>query len=240
MNTANAYLTVRGIDIDVIYKDIKNLHIGVYPPMGRVRVAAPRRLDDEQVRLAVIQRLPWIKRQRELLRSTDRQSEREMVTGESHYVWGVRRRLKVVERPGGAHVEVDGDRLILYVSPGRSVEQRRAVLDTWYRSQLREAIPGLIAAWESKLDTRVPDWTIRRMRTKWGTCNRETRRLTFNVELAKKHPDCLEYIVAHEMLHYFERNHGERFTKLMDDVMPDWRARRDELNNAPLADEKWG
>lgn len=240
MSTANTHLTVRGIDIDVIYKDIKNLHIGVYPPMGRVRVAAPRRLDDDQVRLAVVQRLPWIKRQRAQLRSTDRQSEREMVTGESHYVWGVRRRLKVVERPGRAHVEVDGDRLILYVSSDCNAEQRRTALDIWYRTQLREAVPGLISAWESKLDTRVPDWRIRRMRTKWGTCNRESRRLTFNVELAKKHPDCLEYIVVHEMTHYFERNHGERFTKLMDDAMPDWRIRRDRLNDAPLTDEKWG
>ncbi|MCH9668525.1 MAG: M48 family metallopeptidase [Actinomycetia bacterium] len=239
MSTTNAYLTIRGIGIDVVYKDIKNLHIGVYPPMGRVRVAAPRRLDDDQVRLAVIQRLPWIKRQRAQLRSTDRQSEREMVTGESHYVWGVRRRLKVVERPGRAHVEIDGDRLILYVSSDRNAEQCRTVLDTWYRTQLREAIPGLISTWEAMLDTRVPDWTIRRMRTKWGTCNRETRRLTFNVELAKKHPDCLEYIVVHEMMHYFERNHGERFTKLMDDAMPEWRSRRDRLNDAPLADEKW-
>ena len=239
MSTANSYLTIRGIDIDVIYKDIKNLHIGVYPPMGRVRVAAPRRLDEDQVRLAVIQRLPWIKRQRAQLRSTDRQSEREMVTGESHYVWGARRRLKVVERPGRAHVEVDGDRLILYVSSGRNAEQRRTVLDTWYRTQLREAIPGLISAWGSRLDTRVPDWIIRRMRTKWGTCNRETRRLTFNVELAKKHPDCLEYIVVHEMMHYFERNHNERFIKLMDEAMPDWRTRRDRLNDAPLADERW-
>jgi len=240
MSTTNAYLTIRGIGIDVVYKDIKNLHIGVYPPLGRVRVAAPRRLDDDQVRLAVIQRLPWIKRQRAQLRSTDRQSEREMVTGESHYVWGVRRRLKVVERPGRAHVEIDGDRLILYVPTDRNVEQRRAVLDTWYRMQLREAIPGLISTWESMLDTRVPDWVVRRMRTKWGTCNRETRRLTFNVELAKKHPDCLEYIVVHEMMHYFERNHGDRFTKLMDDAMPDWRTRRDRLNDSPLADEKWG
>ena len=240
MSTTNAYLTIRGIGIDVVYKDIKNLHIGVYPPLGRVRVAAPRRLDDDQVRLAVIQRLPCIKRQRAQLRSTDRQSEREMVTGESHYVWGVRRRLKVVERPGRAHVEIDGDRLILYVPTDRNVEQRRAVLDTWYRMQLREAIPGLISTWESMLDTRVPDWVVRRMRTKWGTCNRETRRLTFNVELAKKHPDCLEYIVVHEMMHYFERNHGDRFTKLMDDAMPDWRTRRDRLNDSPLADEKWG
>lgn len=239
MSTANAYLTVRGIDVDIIYKDIKNLHIGVYPPMGRVRVAAPKRLDNDQVRLAVIQRLPWIKKQREQLRTADRQSEREMTTGESHYVWGRRRRLKVVERPGRAHLEVDGERLVLYVPKGRSAEQRRTLLDRWYRDQLRTAVPEVIAKWESKLDVHVPEWTIRRMRTKWGTCDRETRRVTLNVELAKKHPDCLEYIVVHEMMHYFERGHGEQFTNLMDKHMADWRRRRDELNGAPLAKEDW-
>ncbi|TQF73346.1 M48 family metallopeptidase [Rhodococcus spelaei] len=239
MSTANAYLTIRGIDIDVIYKDIKNLHIGVYPPLGRVRVAAPQRLDDDQVRLAVIQRLSWIKRQRDKLRSVERQSKREMVTGESHYVWGVRRRLKVVERPGRAHFEIDGERLVLYVPADTSAEKRRDYLDKWYRDQLRRAIPELITRWERALNTTVPKWTIRRMKTKWGSCNRESRHIWFNAELAKKHPDCLEYIVVHEMTHYFERNHGERFTSLMDKYLPDWRSRRDQLNRAPLAEELW-
>lgn len=240
MSTANSgYLTVRGINIDVVYKDIKNLHIGVYPPLGRVRVAAPARLDDEQVRLAIIQRLPWIKKQREQLRNADRQSEREMVSGESHYVWGLRRRLKIVERPGRAHVEVDGDRLLLYVPQGTAPERRRAVLDQWYRDQLRAALAPLIAKWEAALAVSVARWSIRRMKTKWGSCNRESGHIWFNVELAKKHPDCLEYIVVHEMAHLLERNHGDRFIKLMDKFMPDWRARRDELNEAPLAQESW-
>ncbi len=239
MSTASAYLTVRGIDVDVIYKDIKNLHIGVYPPMGRVRVAAPNRLNDDQVRLAVIQRLPWIKHQREQLQAAPRQSEREMITGESHYIWGNRRRLKVVERPGRAHIETDGERLVLYTPAVVSIEKRRVQLDRWYREQLRHAIPDLIAKWEVNLDVTVPNWTIRRMKTKWGSCNRETRHLWFNVELAKKHPDCLEYIVVHEMAHYLERNHGERFTNLMDKHLPDWRRRRDLLNEAPLAEETW-
>jgi predicted metal-dependent hydrolase len=239
MSTASAYLTVRGIDVDVIYKDIKNLHIGVYPPMGRVRVAAPQRLDDDQVRLAVIQRLPWIKRQRAQLQAAPRQTEREMVTGESHYVWGNRRRLKVVERPGRPHIEVDGERLVLYAAPDSTADERRQRLDRWYREQLRQEIPAFIASWETALEVSVPKWTIRRMKTKWGSCNRESRHLWFNVELAKKHPDCLEYIVVHEMTHYFERNHGERFTKLMDKHLPDWRSRRDILNEAPLADEVW-
>ncbi|MFR9752090.1 M48 family metallopeptidase [Nocardia sp. 004] len=239
MSTTSGYLTVRGIDVDIIYKDIKNLHIGVYPPMGRVRVAAPNRLDDDQVRLAVIQRLSWITRQRAKLRSAERQSEREMVTGESHYVWGVRRRLKVVERPGRAHFEIDGARLVLYVPAGTPTEKRREYLDKWYRDQLRQAIPELIVKWEQALDVTVPRWTTRRMKTKWGSCNRETRNIWFNVELAKKHPACLEYIVVHELTHYFERNHGARFTGLMDKYLPDWRSRRDLLNESPLAEEVW-
>ncbi|WP_127466464.1 SprT family zinc-dependent metalloprotease [Streptomyces sp. B27] len=239
MSTASAYLTVRGIGIDVIYKNIKNLHIGVYPPLGRVRVAAPHQLDDEQVRLAVIQRLPWIKEQREQLQSAARQSTREMVTGESHYVWGVRRRMKVVERPGRAHFELDGERLLLYVPAGTSAERRRELLDRWYREQLRHVIPDLITKWEPVLEVSVPRWSIKRMKTKWGSCNRETGHVWFNVELAKKPPACLEYIVVHEMAHYLERHHDDRFTKLMDRFMPNWRSVRDQLNNAPLAEEQW-
>ena len=193
MSTADAHLTIRGIGIDVIRKDIKNLHIGVYPPAGRVRVAAPDRLSDDQVRLAIIQRLPWIKKQQLRLRTADRQSQREMVTGESHYVWGRRLRLKVIERPSRAHIEVDGDRLLMYVPPGTSDERRRLLLDHWHREQLRAVIPGLLARWEPLLQVSVSDWNIRRMRTKWGTCNRETRRIWLNVELAKKHPHCLEF-----------------------------------------------
>lgn len=239
MSTASAYLTVAGIDVDVIFKDIKNLHIGVYPPLGRVRVAAPERLDDDQVRLAVVQRLPWIKRQREQLQAAERQSLREMVTGESHYVWGSRLRLKVIERAARGHIEVDGDRLLLYVPEGTSTDRRRDLLDRWYREQLREAVPDVLAKWEPQVGVTVPRWSIRRMKTKWGSCNRETGHIWFNLELAKKHPECLEYLAVHEMTHLLERGHGERFTKLMDKNMPDWRPRRDRLNAAPLGHEQW-
>lgn len=239
MSTDSAYLTVAGIGVDVVYKDIKNLHIGVYPPVGRVRVAAPRQLGDEQVRLALIQRLPWIKRQRERLQAAERQSQREMVTGESHYVWGTRHRLKVVERAGPGHVEVDGSRLLLYVPEGSSSEQRRELLDHWYRERLREAIPVMIGKWEPRMGVRVVRWTIRRMKTKWGSCNRDSGHIWFNIELAKKHPESLEYIAVHEMTHLLERGHGRRFTELMDGFMPNWRARRDQLNGSPLAYEEW-
>ena len=239
MSTADAHLTIRGIGIDVIRKDIKNLHIGVYPPAGRVRVAAPDRLSDDQVRLAIIQRLPWIKKQQLRLRTADRQSQREMVTGESHYVWGRRLRLKVIERPSRAHIEVDGDRLLMYVPPGTSDERRRLLLDHWHREQLRAVIPGLLARWEPLLQVSVSDWNIRRMRTKWGTCNRETRRIWLNVELAKKHPHCLEFILVHEMTHLLERNHGARFLGLMDQFMQSWRVRSEQLNSAPLDAREW-
>ncbi|MGJ0203044.1 M48 family metallopeptidase [Leucobacter sp. gxy201] len=239
MTTTSAYLTVGGIDIDVIHKDIKHLHIGVYPPLGRVRVAAPERFDDEQVRLAVVQRLAWIKRQRKRLQAAPRQTEREMVTGESHYVWGNRLRLKVVERPGRAKAEIDGDRLVIYTAPDSTAESRRAALECWYRDQLRQALAPLIEKWENKLQVTVPKWTIRRMKTKWGSCNRESRHIWFNLELAKKHPNCLEYIVVHEMTHYVERKHGERFIKLMDERLPNWELRRSELNGSPLASEEW-
>jgi predicted metal-dependent hydrolase len=239
MSTANAYLTVRGINIDVVYKNIKNLHISVYPPVGRVRVAAPERLNEEQIRLAVIQRLPWIRRQRRQLQQAARQSPREMVTGESHYVWGRRYRLKIIERPGRAHVELDGERLLVYIPEGTHTDSRIKLLQEWRRTQLRLAVPPLIDRWEQVIGREVPRWSVRRMKTKWGSCNRETGHIWFNLELAKKHPLCLEYVVVHEMAHLLERNHGERFTKLMDKFMPDWRSRRDQLNSAPLADEQW-
>jgi len=239
MSTSSAYLTVSGIDVDVVYKDIKNVHIGVYPLLGRVRVSAPEQLDDDNVRLAIVNRLPCIKKHRQAMLQAERQTEREMITGESHYLWGVRHRLKVIERPGRAHVETDGDRLLLYVPEAFEADTRRELLAKWHRAQLRERLPELISKWEERIERSVSRWSIRRMKTKWDSCNRETGHIWFNVELATKHPDCLEYIVVHEMAHLIERGHGERFTRLMDAFLPDWRARRDLLNEAPLAHESW-
>lgn len=240
MSTANAYLSVSGIDVDVVYKEIKNLHIGVYPPFGRVRVSAPRALGDEQIRLAVVRRLPWIERQREQLRAAERQSFRTLEAGESHYVWGQRYRLEIIERPGVPRVEINGRWLTLCVVDGSDHEQKLRILDRWYRRQLRDAIPPLIAKWEPKIGVSISKWSVRRMKTKWGSCNRETASLWFNVELAKKHPAGLEYLVVHEMAHLVERGHGDRFVQLMDGFLPDWRQRRDQLNGEPLGHAVWG
>lgn len=239
MSTANGYLTVSGINVDVVYKDIKNMHISVYPPVGRVRVAAPHRLDEDAIRLAVVQRLPWIRKQREQLQAAERQSEREMVSGESHYVWGQRLRLTLVETAGRPSIDVAGAKLLVSASASMDDIHRRKILESWYRRQIKAAIPPLIEMWEPIIGRKVNGWTVRRMKTKWGTCNPDTANLWFNIELAKKQPACLEYIVVHEMTHLLERTHNDRFVELMDKNLPNWRAVRDELNGAPLAEEVW-
>ena len=239
MSTANDYLTVAGIGVDVVYKNIKNMHISVYPPIGRVRVAAPDRLDEDAIRLAVVQRLPWIKKQREQLQAAERQSEREMVTGESHYVWGQRLRLKLTDGAGRPYIDVAGSKLQLSVPAGMDDAHRRKFLESWYRKQIKAALPPLIEKWEPIIGLKVNGWTVRRMKTKWGSCNPDSANLWFNIELAKKHPGCLEYIVVHEMTHFHERTHNDRFVELMDKHLPNWRATRDELNGAPLAEEEW-
>lgn len=234
-----AYLSVRGMEIEVTYKDIKNLHIGVYPPLGKVRVAAPDSMDDDQVRLAIIHRLSWIKRHRRQLRDAARQTPREMVTGETHYIWGMRYRLKVVERPGKAQIQTDGSRLVLSIPEGCSIESRIEVLQEWQRVELRKRIARLITKWEPVIGVTVPHWSIRKMKTKWGSCNPITGHIWFNLELAKKDPRFVEYIVVHEMTHLLERRHNDHFVELMDGFMPDWQQRRDELNTAPLKEEVW-
>jgi len=232
VKTSSTSLIIHGVDVDVVYKKVKYLRIGVYPPAGHVRVSAPTRLGDEQVRLAVIERLPWILRQREHFQTAERQSRREMVTGESHPVWGAAHRLQVIERPGPEKVEADTGQLLLHVPEGTTPESRLALLERWLREQLRQAVIAQIAVWEQRLEVTVPQWTIRQMKTRWGSCNPQTRRISFNAELARKPPDCLEYIVVHEMAHYFHAGHGPGFTSFMDRHLPDWRARRSELNKS--------
>lgn len=229
-----------GMLVEVVRKDLKNLHLAVYPPNGRVRVAVPLRLDDEAVRLAVISRLGWIRRQQGRFGQQDRQSQREMVSGESHYVQGRRYRLDVIECASRAAVGVrNNSTLDLRVSPGADRQNREAALHRWYRQLLRDQIPKLIAKWEPVIGVNVVDWGIKRMKTRWGTCNIAARRIWLNLELAKKPPSCLEYILVHEMVHFLERHHNESFREYMDRFMPQWRLHREELNRAPLSHESW-
>ncbi len=238
---ARSRLTVSGIPVEVVRKDIKNLHLGVYPPAGRVRVAAPLVVSDDAVRLAVIDKLGWIRRQRAQFAAQPRQSPREMLNRESHYVLGRRYRLRVHEHNAPPRVAVRGvATLDLFVRPGATPAQREAVLLDWYREGLETLIPPLLERWQPILGVRVADWGVKKMKTKWGTCSIEARRIWVNLELAKKPEQCLEYIVVHELMHLLERHHTERFTALMDRHLPDWRVRREVLNGAPLGGEAWG
>ncbi|RME81584.1 MAG: M48 family peptidase [Caldilineae bacterium] len=240
MSTERHFIEVSGIQVEVVRKSIKNLHLGVYPPEGRVRVATPLSMDDEAVRLAVVSRLGWIRRKQQEFREQARQSEREMVTGETHYVWGQRYRLEVIEQWWRQHVELGpGKKLRLCIHPGADRERRLRVLNRWYREELRKRIPKLIRKWEPKLGVKVSDWRVKRMRTRWGTCNPEAGRIWINLELAKKPPQCLEYIVVHEMAHLIERTHNYRFQRTLDQAMPRWKIYRELLQREPLAHEEW-
>lgn len=238
MSTSRRQISVNGLAVEVVRKEIKNLHLSVHPPDGQVRIAVPRRLDDDAVRLAVIRRLGWIRRHQERFRRQERQSAREMVTGESHYVQGRRYRLDVVEHDGPSTVRMrDNDTLELRVRPGTDRTKREAVLHGWYRDRLRQQIPALLAKWQPIIGVEVAEWRIKRMKTRWGTCNLAARRIWLNLELVKKPLPCLEYVVVHEMVHLLERRHNDRFRAYMDAFLPQWRLLRDELNRAPLADE---
>lgn len=233
-------LVVAGIKVEVERKDIKNLHLGVYPPAGRVRVAAPLVVSDEAVRMAVIDKLGWIKKQVAKFKEQPRQSRREMLNGESHYFLGQRYRLRVREHDAPPKVSVQGQaNLDLYVRPDMDMAKREAILSRWYREQLKALIAPLLEKWQPILGVQVSDWGIKKMKTKWGSCNAASRRVWFNLELAKKPVQCVEYLVVHELAHLLERHHNERYTALLDAHIPQWRQYRDMLNQMPLGYEAW-
>ena len=233
-------MEVGGIAVEVLRKNIKNLHLGVYPPDGRVRVSAPRHFDDAAVRLAIITRLDWIRRHQAALQRQSRQSQREFVTGESHYFAGRRYRLDVIERDSPPEVRLRNNQTLeLRIRPGTERGKREAILHGWYRQQLRAQLPALVAQWEPVVGVAVNEVRIKRMKTRWGSCNIKAKRIWLNLELAKKPAACLDYVLVHELVHLLERRHNRRFRELMDRFMPQWRLHRDELNRAPLARESW-
>lgn len=240
VNTETRQIVVNRIKVDIVRKDIKNLHLGVYPPNGRVRVAAPLTVNDEAVRLAVVGKLAWIKRQQAKFAAQSRQSQREMVSGESHYFFGRRYRLRVIETQGKSKVVLRNKATMeLHVRPATDADQREKLLQRWYREQLKALVPSLLKKWQPLLNVEVSSWGIRKMKTKWGACNTQARRICLNLELAKKPAPCIEYIIVHELMHLLERHHNDRFMALMDKHLPNWRGYRDDLNQAPLGYESW-
>jgi predicted metal-dependent hydrolase len=240
MTTKVRSLSVGGIRVAVVRKAIKNLHLGVYPPAGRVRVAAPLSISDNAVRVAVVGKLSWIRRQQAAFARQPRQSRREMVSGETHYFLGRPHRLRVVETLGPSQVRRRNNRIIeLLVRPDTDSASREMTLQKWYRDQLRQLVPALLEKWETVLGVRVAQWGIKRMKTKWGSCNSGARRVWVNLDLATKPPECLDFIVLHELVHLIEVRHNDRFVALMNHHMPTWRQRRKVLNAAPLSHASW-
>lgn len=233
-------LKVGDIEVLVLHKRVKNLHLNVLPPEGKVRVSAPEGMSDDAIRTFVVGRLGWIKRKRESFKTQERQTIRRYVGGESHYYLGRRCRLEVVNTDSKQKSYLKGKtKLIIEVKNGSTPELREKLLYNFYRYELEKVIEPLIDKWSKKINVKVSFWGIRRMRTKWGTCNEKTKRVWFNLELIKKPENCIQYVVVHELVHLIERTHNDKFVALMDKFLPKWREEKEELNRLILAYEKW-
>ncbi|MGH9322365.1 MAG: M48 family metallopeptidase [Vicinamibacteria bacterium] len=228
------------IAVDVVLKDIKNVHLSVYSPTGRVRISAPKRMSLDTIRVFAISKLDWIRQQQTKLRKQEREAPRDYVDRESHYVWGKRYLLTVSEREEPPSIELSHSRMLLRVRPGTEEDKRQSLVEGWYREQMKEAVPRLLARWEPLLGVKVERFFVQRMKTKWGSCNHKTCTIRLNTELAKKPAECLEYIVVHELVHLLDPTHNARFVALMDRFMPKWQFHRQVLNRLPVRREKWG
>lgn len=234
------HITISNIKIDVVRKDIKNIHLAVYPPTGRVRIAAPLKVNEDAIRLFAVAKLGWIKRNQKKFEGQERISQREYKQRESHYFQGRRFLLNITETEGAPKVILKSKKFIeLLVRPETTVEKRHEIMTEWYRVQLKKQIPAIIEKWEAILKVKVSDWQVKQMKTKWGSCNIEKKRLWVNLELAKKPEHCLEYIIVHEMVHLLERHHNERFLYYMDTYLPMWRQLKTELNKLPVSHADW-
>lgn len=241
MSATKGMLTVNGIDVQVVRKDIKNLHLAVYPPDGHVRIAVPSYVTDDNVRLAVVSKLAWIKKQQRAFNDQPRQSERKYISGECHYFLGKRYRLELVEHEGRSEIKLlQSGKLKMFVKPDASIESKEKLLHAWYRAELKKCIVGLLDKWQPVVGEQVAAWGVKRMKTKWGSCNIQQARIWLNLELAKKPIECVEYILVHEMVHFLERNHNDAFKNHMDRFLPQWRSYRGILNRSPLKHEALG
>ena len=233
-------IALGGITVDVVHKDIKNVHLSVYPPNGKVRISAPLRMSLDTIRVFTISKLGWIKQQQRKLREQERETPREYLDRESHYVWGKRYLLKVSELDEPPSVELKHNKMLLRVRPGTTQDNVEAIVDAWYRKQIKEAALPLTEKWEPLLGVNVQKLFVQHMKTKWGSCNPASASIRLNTDLAKKPRECLEYIVVHEMVHLLEPAHNKRFITLMDRYMPKWQFCRQSLNRLPVRHERWG
>ena len=232
--------TIANIDVDIVRKDIKNMHLAVYPPHGRVRLAAPNKTDFEVLRLFAISKLPWLKKNIKSFENQARETVRDYVSGESHFFKGNRYLLEVIYHSGHNKIVLNNKTISLYTKQSTTKENRSKTFKDWYRKQLKLQVPELINKWEKVIGVKANDLGVKQMKTKWGSCNIESKRIWLNLELAKKPTSCLEYIIVHELVHLLERNHTDKFIAHMDEFMPKWRLHRDELNSLPIVHNDWG
>lgn len=239
MNT-NSLLQLGTVEALVVRKPIKNLHLSVLPPNGWVRVTAPANMKDDAVRTLLALRLPWIKKQQAKFTGQERQTKRDYVTGESHYFLGKRYRLELVFKYEVPAVSIKGkNKIVLQVRPKSPVAKRQEVMIDWYRKELHAVVDGLIGKWQKKMGVEVKYWGIKRMKTRWGTCNHKRARVLLNLELAKKPTACIEYVIVHELLHLVEKKHSDKFVALMTKYLPRWKSTKEELNRFILSYEEW-
>ncbi|WP_286256824.1 M48 family metallopeptidase [Pseudoalteromonas apostichopi] len=234
-----AEIQLGDIPIEIVQKNIKNVHLSVHPPNGRVRVSAPLGMEIDTIRVFVISKLSWVKQQQKKFINQQREAPREFIERESHYFQGKRYQLRVKYVDAKPSVSVNHKYIVLETRRESSPEQRSKILNEWYRLRLKSAIPELIKQYEKIMQVSVAEFGVKKMKTKWGTCNPAAQRIWLNLELAKKPPECLEYIVVHEMTHLIEPTHNKRFTSLMDLFLPKWRLYKDELNKLPVRHENW-
>ena len=232
-------LNLDDIVVDVVFKDIKHVHPSVHPPTGRVRISAPTRMGLDPIRVFAISKLDWIKKQQRKLRAQERETPREYLDRESHYVWGQRYLLKMIECDGAPSIELRHDEMLLRLRPAADSRYAKAVVEEWYRDQIKNAVPPLIAKWEPVMGVKVARFFVRHMKTRWGSCTPRKRSIRLNTELAKKRAELLEYVVVHEMAHLIVRGHNDRFKTIMEQHLPHWRMHRRELNSAALGHESW-
>lgn len=225
--------------IDIIQKNIKNLHLSVYPPDGKIKVAAPEKMDLDSIRIYVISKLGWIRKQQSKFLNQERESIREFINRESHYFLGKRYLLNIIESETPPKIEIKYKTLNLYVRPNTDLIKKKELLDEWYREQLRQILKKIVAKWEERIGIKIEELYIKKMRTKWGSCNIESKRIWINLELAKKDIECIEYILVHEMVHFLERNHNSNFIAYMNRFLPEWKVIRDTLNKAPISHVDW-
>lgn len=237
MNIKNQQIELGDICVDVVQKKIKNVRLSVYPPLGRVRISAPLHMDLENIRMFVISKMSWIKKQQIKFRNQEREVPRKYITKESHYYLGKRFLLKVIEHNASAKVVIKHEIIEMYIRPNTDLKERQEILDGWYRQRLKKILPGMIAQYEKVMKIKVNEFGIKKMKTRWGTCSIEAKRIWLNLELAKKPRECIEYIVVHEMAHLLERHHNQRLTAFMDKFLPKWKFYKEALNKSSLRHE---